>query len=80
VSRRDRVHVLEALRRLSRATVDFGVPVADIGEAIGRADRDMRTALDLQALSDEGRVRQLPDGTWALTPEGLAGLMQDGEP
>ncbi len=79
MSRRDRVHVLEALRRLSGATEDIGVPVAAIGEAIGRADGDMRTALDLQALSDEGRVRQLPAGTWALTREGLAGLMQDDE-
>jgi hypothetical protein len=39
----------------------------------------MRTALNLQSLADDGRATRLPDGTWALTPEGIAWLEQDRE-
>jgi hypothetical protein len=79
VSRRDLVHVLEALRRLSGAAAGVGVPVAAIDEAIGRGDRDMRTPLNLQSLRDDERAAELPDGTWALTPQGIAWLEQDGD-
>ena len=79
VSRRDLVHVLTALWRLSNANPDVGVPVAQIDEAIGRGHGDMRTPLNLQALSDEGLALRLPEGTWALTPPGFAWLKQDRE-
>jgi hypothetical protein len=79
VSRRDLVHVLEALWRLSRADPELGVPVADIDRVIGRGHGDMRTPLNLQALSEQGLTSQLPDGTWALTPQGIAWLEQDRE-
>jgi hypothetical protein len=79
VSRRDLVHVLQALWRLSGGEPDVGVPVADVDVAIGRGHGDMRTPLNLQSLSDEGRVVRLPDGTWALTPEGVDWLKQDRE-
>ena len=79
MSRRDLVHVLNALWRLSGGQPDVGVPVADIDDAIGRGHGDMRTPLNLQSLSDEGRAVELPEGTWALTPEGVAWLKQDRE-
>jgi hypothetical protein len=79
VSRRDLVHVLEALWRLSGGAAGVGVPVEDIDEAIGRGHGDMRTPLNLQSLADEGRARRLPDATWALTPQGIAWLEQDRE-
>jgi hypothetical protein len=77
VSRRDLVHVLEALWRLSGADRAAGVPVADIDAAIGRGNSDMRTPLNLQSLRDDSLVTRLPDGTWALTPQGVARLAQD---
>ena len=79
MSRRDLVHVLNALWRLSSGHADAGVPVAQIDEAIGRGHGDMRTPLNLQSLSDESLAVPLPDGTWALTPEGIAWLKQDRE-
>jgi hypothetical protein len=79
VSRRDLVHVLGALWRLSSGEVGVGVPVAEIADAIGRGHRDMRTPLNLQSLSDEGLATRLPDGTWALTPQGVGWLEQDRE-
>jgi hypothetical protein len=79
VSRRDLVHILEALWRLSRGAPGVGVPVEDIDEAIGRGHGDMRTPLNLQSLSDESLAVRLPEGTWALTPEGSAWLEQDRE-
>jgi hypothetical protein len=79
VSRRDLVHILEALWRLSRGAPGVGVPVEDIDEAIGRGHGDMRTPLNLQSLSDENLAVRLPEGTWALTPEGNAWLEQDRE-
>jgi hypothetical protein len=77
VSRRDLVHVLEALWRLSNADPQAGVPVADIDDAIGRGSGDMRTPLNLQSLCDENLARPLPDGRWALTQDGIARLEQD---
>lgn len=47
--------------------------------AIGRGHGDMRTHLELQRLNDDGFARPLPDGAWALTPEGIAWLRQDRE-
>ncbi|HET9740279.1 MAG TPA: hypothetical protein VFP78_19365 [Solirubrobacteraceae bacterium] len=79
MSRRDLVHILDALWRLSGAKPDVGVPVADIEQAIGRGHGDMRTPLNLQSLADEALAGRLPDGTWALTPEGVAWLEQDRE-
>jgi hypothetical protein len=71
------VHVLNALWRLSGGDAGVGVPVADIDEAIGRGHGDMRTPLNLQSLSDESLAAQLPEGTWVLTPQGIAWLKQD---
>jgi len=79
VSRRDLLHVMEALWRLSDGNPANGVSEADIGEAIGRGHGDMRTALNLQSLADDGRTVRLPDGAWALTPEGIAWLAEDRE-
>jgi hypothetical protein len=79
VSRRDLVHILDALWRLSGGEADVGVPEADIEQAIGRGHGDMRTPLNLQSLADDGRAVRLPEGTWALTPQGVAWLEQDRE-
>jgi hypothetical protein len=79
VSRRDQVHVLNALWRLSRGESGVGVSVAEIDEAIGRGHDDMRTPLNLQSLSDESLAVRLPNGTWALTPHGISWLQQDRE-
>jgi hypothetical protein len=79
VSRRDLLHLLNALWTLSDGVPGVGVPVADLDAAIGRGHGDMRTPLNLQSLSDDGRAVRLPEGTWALTPEGIAWLKQDRE-
>jgi hypothetical protein len=79
MSRRDLLHVLNALWRLSGGVPNVGVPVAGIDDAIGRGHGDMRTGLDLQSLAADNRVIELPDGAWALTPEGVAWLQQDRE-
>ena len=79
VSRRDLVHVLNALWRLSSGDSAVGVSVAEIDEAIGRGHNDMRTPLNLQSLSDERLAARLPEGTWALTSQGIAWLKQDRE-
>jgi hypothetical protein len=79
VSRRDLVHVLEALWRLSGGEPEVGVAVAEIEEAIGRGHGDMRTPLNLQSLNEEGLAVRLHEGTWALTPRGVAWLKQDRE-
>jgi hypothetical protein len=71
--------VLNALWGLSGGQPDVGVPVARIDEAIGRGHGDMRTPLNLQSLSDDSLVARLPEGSWALTPEGIAWLKQDRE-
>ena len=39
----------------------------------------MRTPLNLQSPSDEDLVVRLPNGTWALTPQGITWLAQDRE-
>jgi hypothetical protein len=70
---------LDALWRLSRGAPEAGVPVADIDEAIGRGHGDMRTPLNLQSLNEERLAERLPDGNWALTPQGTAWLKQDRE-
>src|SRR3954462_6236943 len=79
VSRRDLVHILDALGRLSRGQADVGVPLAQIDEAIGRGYGDMRTELNLQSLTEEGLVVRMPEGSWALTAQGVAWLKQDRE-
>ena len=79
MSRRDLLHLLNALWRLSDGVAGVGVPVADLDTAIGRGRGDMRTPLNLQSLDDDGRATRLPDGTWALTPDGVAWLKQDRE-
>jgi hypothetical protein len=79
VSRRDLVRILDALWRLSDGVQGAGVRVADLDGAIGRGQGDMRTPLNLQSLSDDGRAMRLPEGTWALTPEGIAWLKEDRE-
>ncbi len=55
------------------------MPVAYIDRVIGHGHDDMRTPLNLQSLSDEGLAVRLPDGKWALTPQGIASLKQDRE-
>jgi hypothetical protein len=79
VSRRDLVHVLDALWRGAAGQPGVGVPVADIEEAIGRGHGDMRTPLNLQSLADDGLAARLSDGSWALTPRGVAWLREDRE-
>ena len=79
MSRRDLVHVLEALWRLSGGTPEVGVSVADIDDAIGRGHRDMRTPLNLQSLGDDGLVAPSAEGAWALTARGVAWLEEDRE-
>ena len=79
MSRRDRVRALDALWRLSNGTAGVGAPVAGVDELIGRGHDDMRTPLDLQSLAGDGLAQRLPDGTWALTPEGIAWIKQDRE-
>jgi Transposase len=79
MSRRDMAHLLGALWKLSSGDPAVGVGVASIDEAIGRGHDDMRTPLHLQSLSDQGLVVRLPNGTWALTPQGIAWLAEDRE-
>jgi hypothetical protein len=79
MSRRDLLHVMDALWDLSGGAADVGVAVADIDAAIGRGHDDMRTALNLQSLAADGRAARQPDGRWALTPEGVEWLRQDRE-
>jgi hypothetical protein len=79
VSRRDLLHIVNALWQLSNGIPDVGVRVQDIDAAIGRGHGDMRTPLNLQSLSDDGRAARLPDGTWALTQAGVDWLAQDRE-
>jgi len=55
------------------------VAVAEIEEAIGRGNGDMRTPLNLQSLSEQGLAVRLHEGVWALTPRGVAWLKQDRE-
>ena len=79
MSRRDLAHVRSALWDLSRGQADVVVAGADIDEAIGRGRDDMRTPLNLQSLADEGLVVAYAGGGWALTPQGVAWIVQDRE-
>ena len=77
MSRRDLAHVLTALWNLSGGAADIAVAVADIDEAIGRGRGDMRTPLNLQSLEQDGLVVAPADGSWALTAQGVAWIVQD---
>lgn len=79
MSRRDLAHVMSALWNLSGGAPDVAVDVDAVDDAIGRGRNDMRTPLNLQSLAAEGRVAALPEGRWALTPEGVAWIVQDRE-
>jgi hypothetical protein len=79
MSRRDLVHVLNALSTLSNGQSGAPVRAADVNEAIGRGYGDMRTPLNLQSLADDGRAVRLSEDTWALTPEGIAWMKEDRE-
>jgi hypothetical protein len=79
MSRRDLAHVLNALWNLSGGKADVAVKVADIDDAIGRGQRDMRTPLNLQSLAQQGLVAPATDGGWALTPQGVESIVQDRE-
>jgi hypothetical protein len=79
MSRRDLAHVMAVLGERSGGAPGVGVAVADIDRAIGRGHGDMRTPLNLQSLRDDGRAEQLPDGSWALTPDGVAWVRSDQE-
>ncbi|MCW3046530.1 MAG: hypothetical protein JWO74_814 [Solirubrobacterales bacterium] len=79
MSRRDLAHVMNALRDLWTGDPAVGVPVSAVDDAIGRGSNDMRTPLNLQSLADDGLAVALPDGTWTLTPRGLAWLEEDRE-
>jgi hypothetical protein len=79
MSQRDLAHLMTALADASHAQAGVGVPVAVLDEAIGRGRGDMRTPLNLQSLEGEGLVRQLGDGTWALTEAGIERLREDQE-
>jgi hypothetical protein len=77
MSRRDLAHIVTALWELSGGRADIGVSVAEIDVAIGRGRGDMRTSLNLQSLSDDGRAVALADGSWALTAAGVSWLQED---
>ena len=79
MSRRDLAHVMNALRELWTGDPAAGVPVSQVDDAIGRGRNDMRTPLNLQSLAGDGLVAALPDGTWTLTPRGIAWLEEDRE-
>jgi hypothetical protein len=79
MSRRDLAHVLNALWNLSGGKADVAVKVADIDDAIGRGQRDMRTPLNLQSLAEQGLVAPADGGGWALTPQGVESIVQDRE-
>jgi DNA-binding transcriptional ArsR family regulator len=70
---------MTALADAAQAQAGVGVAVADLDEAIGRSRRDMRTPLNLASLEADGLVRQLDDGTWALTEAGIEWLREDQE-
>jgi hypothetical protein len=79
VSRRDLAHVMTALWNLSGAAPDVAVDVAAVDDAIGRGRNDMRTPLNLESLAQDGLVNAVGDGRWALTPQGIAWIVQDRE-
>lgn len=71
--------MLEALWQLSGGEPGVGVPVPAVDDEVGRRHGDMRTPLDLQQLGEDNLAARLPDGSWALTPEGIAWRKQDRE-
>jgi hypothetical protein len=79
MSQRDLSHVMTALWNLSGEAAGVAVDVDDIDEAIGRGRGDMRTPLNLRALGDDGRVVDVGDESWALTPGGIAWILEDRE-
>jgi hypothetical protein len=79
MSRRDLVHVLNALADAARAEAGVGVPVTVVDEAVGRSGGDLRTVLNLQSLEADGLVEQTGDGAWALTAAGVQRLRDDDE-
>jgi len=79
MSQRDLGHVLNALWNRSGGAPAVAVDVDVINEDIGRGRGDMRTPLNLQSLKEQGRVVALDDDSWALTPQGVAWIVQDRE-
>jgi hypothetical protein len=79
MSRRDLAHVMTALWDLTGGAADVAVDVGAVDAAIGRGRNDMRTPLNLQSLADDGLVVASGDGAWALTPDGVAWIVQDRE-
>ena len=77
MSRRDLVHLLNALWQLSNGVPEVSVRIGDLDQAIGRGHGDMRTPLNLQSLGDSGLVVRVDDGNWALTAQGIAWLKED---
>lgn len=71
--------MLRALADAAHAEADVGVPTAVIDDAVGRSRGDMRTALDLGALRDDGMVSEQHPGVWALTREGIERLREEHE-
>jgi hypothetical protein len=74
MSARDLVHVTTALGRLSGGRPGVGVAVPALDDEIGRGHGDMRTPLNLADLAARDHAVELADGTWALTPAGVARL------
>jgi DNA-binding transcriptional ArsR family regulator len=77
MSRRDLVHVLDALADAAHAEMGVGIAVAEVDRAIGRAAGDMRTPLNLQSLQADGLVEEQRDGRWALTEAGVQRLRDE---
>jgi len=77
MSRRDLANLSTALWNLTGGQADVAVDVDEINEAIGRGRGDMRTALNLQTLADQGFVLAPDEKRWALTPEGVASIDED---
>jgi hypothetical protein len=79
MSKRDLAHVLTALWDRSGGAPEVAVALADVNEAIGRGRGDMRTPLNLRDLQEQGLVAPLDEDGWALTPAGVAWIVQDRE-
>lgn len=77
MSRRDLANLSTELWNLTGGQADVAVDVDEINEAIGRGRGDMRTALNLQTLADQGFVVAPDEKRWALTPEGVASIDED---
>jgi len=77
MSRRDLANLSTALWNLTGGQADVAVDVDEISEAIGRGRGDMRTALNLQTLADQGFVLAPDEKRWALTPKGVASIDED---